>query len=287
MSADIFKTASEMAREGRYFAVATVIRVEGSSSAPPGSKAIIDVRGKLVAGWIGGGCAESAVRRCALECFESRRPRLIRLDLTDEVLGVGMPCGGIMDVYVEPVLPKPQLLIVGYGRIAEALSKIGALLDFSVTVDHPGAESADFPANTHLITGDYDLSEAPIGSDTFIVIVTQHKGDHIFLRRALSSEAPYIALVASRHRANLILEYLTSTGATTADLERVWAPAGLDIGSATPEEIALSVMSQIVAQRRRGSGRPLKHEPGTATDDAIADLVISECEIAGSYEPRP
>ena len=209
------------------------------------------------------------MRRCALECMETGTPQLITLDMTDELLGVGMPCGGIMEVYVEPVLPKPELLIVGHGRIAEALAKLGALINFLVTVDDPGAERSAFPDADRLITGDLDLSEPGIGRDTFIVIVTQHKGDHIFLRRALASEARYIALVASRHRANLVLEYLSATGSSAADLERVWAPAGLDIGAATPEEIALSIVSQMVALRRSGSAQPLKREP----------RVIRECEI--------
>jgi xanthine dehydrogenase accessory factor len=143
------------------------------------------------------------VRRQALQCIASERPQLITLDMTDELLGVGMPCGGIMDVYIEPVLPKPELLIVGHGRIAETLAALGSLVGFRMTGDDPGAERQSFPGADRLITDDLDLSAPAIGSQTYIVIATQHKGDHLSLKKALESKAAYIALVSSRHRAAL------------------------------------------------------------------------------------
>lgn len=277
MSIDLNKAAAELSAAGRPFAVATVVRVEGSSSAKPGSKAIIDSKGKLVGGWIGGGCAESAVRHHALKCMESEKPQIITLDMTDELLGVGMPCGGVMDVYIEPVMPKPELLIVGHGRIAETLAMLGSLTGFRVTVDDPAADRKSFPDADLLITDDLDLSKPSIGSHTFVVIATQHKGDHICLQKALESNASYIAMISSRHRAALVLDYLSATGISPEKLERVWAPAGLDIGASTPEEIALSVMSQMVALRRGGSAQPLKHKPGHTTEET-AMSVITECD---------
>ena len=101
--------------------------------------------GKLLLGWVGGGCAESAVRSEALMCIETERPRLITVDMTDEVLGVGMPCGGTMDIFIEPVLPKPELLIVGHGRIAETLAVLGDLMGFSITVNDPAADRSRIP----------------------------------------------------------------------------------------------------------------------------------------------
>ncbi|MGC1296442.1 MAG: XdhC family protein, partial [Alloacidobacterium sp.] len=118
MFSELYRKAAELASEGKSFAIATVVRVEGSSSAQRGSKAIIDPLGQLLLGWVGGGCAESAVRSEALKCIETEKPRLITVDMTDEELGVGMPCGGTMDIFIEPVLPQPELLIVGHGRIA-------------------------------------------------------------------------------------------------------------------------------------------------------------------------
>src|SRR5271170_2544514 len=124
MSSALYSRAVELAGQGKSFAVATVVRVEGSSSAKLGSKAIIDAHGKIVTGWVGGGCAESAVRNEALSCIELERSAFITLDMTDELIGVGMPCGGKMDVYIEAVLPQPELLILGHGRIAEVLANL-------------------------------------------------------------------------------------------------------------------------------------------------------------------
>ena len=180
----------------------------------------------MVMGWVGGGCAESAVRAEALKCIEQEKPQLITLDMQDELLGVGMPCGGLMDVYIEPVLPKPELLIVGHGRIAEALASLGTLLNFFVTVNDPAAEKQAFPTADRLVREDFDLSETPIDSRTFVVIATLHKNDHVWLQKALENEAAYVALIASAHRARLVLDYLLVAGAPAEKVERVWAPAG-------------------------------------------------------------
>jgi xanthine dehydrogenase accessory factor len=277
MADEFYSKAAELARQGKPFVTATIVRVEGSSSAKRGSRAIIDGQGKIVLGWVGGGCAESTVRHEALKCIELGRPELITLDMTDELLGVGMPCGGKMDVYIEPVLPQPELLIVGHGRIAEVLATIAQLLNFSVTVNDPAADRASFPHATRLVTEDFDLTETPIGSRTFVVIATLHKQDHLWLQKAVEGNAAYVALIASRHRAKLVLDYLVATGMPAEKLERVWAPAGLDLGAATPEEIALSIVSQMVALRRGGNVRALK-DSNHAVESTVADKVIHQCE---------
>src|ERR1700761_4683380 len=155
MFLDLYTKAAELAKQGQPFAIATVVRVEGSSSARRGSKAIIDSTGRVLAGWIGGGCAESAVRSESKLALETETPRLITVDMSDELLGVGMPCGGIMDIFIEPVLPKPELLIVGHGRIAETLAVLGDLMDFAITVNDPGAERSAFPQAQRLGTEDF------------------------------------------------------------------------------------------------------------------------------------
>src|SRR5215469_12078565 len=197
MSSEFYSKAADLAGQGKSFAVATVVRVEGSSSAKQGSKAIIDSQGKIILGWVGGGCAESAVRNEALKCIRLQTSELITLDLADELLGVGMPCGGKMEVYIEPVLPQPELLIVGHGRIAEVLAKIGHLMGFSVTVNDPGADRKSFPDADRILTEDFDLTETPIAPRTFVVIATMHKNDHVWLQKALEGNAAYVALIAS------------------------------------------------------------------------------------------
>jgi len=283
MSHELYARAGELAAQRRPFAVATVVRVEGSSSAKRGAKAIIDDQGKLIMGWVGGGCAESAVRSEALKCIRAEKPALISLDMQDEVLGVGMPCGGMMDVYIEPVVPQPELIIAGHGRIAETLASLGHLMNFSVTVHDPSAEKANFPTAQRIINRDFDVKEVTFGPRTFVVIATLHKNDHLWLQRALEGEAAYVALVASAHRSRLVLDYLLAEGIPAGKVERVWAPAGLDLGAATPEEIALSIMSQMVSVRRGSSVKPLKRSPhaeATASGEATAaaDKVIRQCE---------
>src|SRR6516165_4921083 len=276
MYPELYSKMAEMTAAGQSFAFATVVRVSGSSSAKQGSKAIIDCQGKIAGGWIGGGCAESAVRSEALKCIQQQRSRLITLDMTDELLGVGMPCGGKMDVYIEPVLPQPELLIVGHGRIAEVLATIAHLMNFSVTVNDPGVDRVAFPQATRIVTEDFDLTETPIDSRTFVVIATQHKQDHLWLQKALECNAAYISLIASRHRSRLVLDYLLATGMPVEKIERVWAPAGLDLGASTPEEIALSIVSQMVALRRGGSVKALKESDSTSKK-ATTDRVNHQC----------
>ena len=282
MSSDLYSKAADLASQRQAFAIATVVRVQGSSSAKRGSKALISQEGKILLGWVGGGCAESAVRTEALKCIQEERPELITLDLQDELLGVGMPCGGVMDVYIEPVVPRPELLVVGNGRIAETLAELGHLMNFSVIVSDPAATRESFPHAERIIDQDFDLTETPIDARTHVVIATLHKNDHLWLQKALKGEAAYVALIASRQRSRLVLDYLRLEGLTQEKIDRVWAPAGLDLGAATPEEIALSIVSHIVALRRGGSMTPLMLEslPTSAESTAPADkAVIRKCDI--------
>src|SRR5262249_10046817 len=153
-----YSKAAELCGQRRAFSVATVGRVEGSASAKPGSKALIDDSGKILLGWVGGGCAESAVRSQALRAIQQEKSQLISLNMQDEVLGVGMPCGGMMDVYIEPVVPQPTLLIAGHGRLAETLAALGHLMNFAVTVHDPSADPAAFPGAERVVVKDFNLA---------------------------------------------------------------------------------------------------------------------------------
>jgi xanthine dehydrogenase accessory factor len=204
---------------------------------------------------------------------------MITVDMSDEQLGVGMPCGGTMDIFIEPVLPKPELLIVGHGRIAETLATLGDMMGFTITVNDPGADRSSFPQAERLVTEDFDLTETPIGPKSFVVIATQHKRDHLWLEKALEGKAAYVALIASHHRAKLVLDYLRAGGVSEDKIATVYAPAGLHLGAATPEEIALSVMSQMVALRRGGHVQQIPgEETGLAGPGFEVDAVIRRCE---------
>lgn len=258
MAQDILEVMNQLRSTGKSYAVATVVETRGSVSAKTGSKAVIDHEGRVVAGWVGGGCAESTACEEALAALASGETNIIDIDLDDEMLGAGMPCGGHMRVYVEPVTPKPTLWIMGHGRVAESLCILGDLMGLSVVVNDPIVDWERYPAATRLITDDLDYAQLAPAPDDFVVIATQHKGDHESMLRALASKASYIALIASRKRARLVLDYLRQNGASEDDLDRVIAPSGLHLGARLPEEIALCVISEIVLVRRQGSGKPMK-----------------------------
>jgi xanthine dehydrogenase accessory factor len=266
MPRDVIDVIHELRASGKPFAVATVVETTGSVSARTSSKAVIDAQGRVVAGWVGGGCAESATRHQALKCLESGQPAMLEVDMDDEVLGAGMPCGGHMRVYVEPVTPRPTLWIMGHGRIAECLCSMADMLGLEVVVNDALADRERYPAASRLVTDDPDYAALTPAPGDFVVIATQHRGDHFSMRRALASRAGYIALIASRKRARLVLDYLRREGFGDQELDRVMAPCGLDLGARTPEEIALCVMSEIVLLRRGGSGArmrdKLRDEPG-------------------------
>lgn len=254
MSQEFFAIAHELSTKDEPFACALVVQTEGSSAAKPGAKAIITAKGELIWGWLGGDCLESSTISAAVEALKDGKPRLITIDLTDELSG--MPCGGRLWVYIEPVLPKPHLLVVGHGAIAESLAQFAQLLKFRVTVDDPLAAHGKF-SGCRIITDDADYSSLEITPHTYVVIATQHKSDHLAIKSALEKGARYIALIASRKRASLVLEYVRGYGFSKEQLRVIRSPAGLDVKAVTPEEIALSVMSEIVAIRRGGTGAPL------------------------------
>lgn len=266
MTRDIFDVLQELRASGKPFAVATVVETTGSVSAKTSSKAVIDGQGRVVAGWVGGGCAESTTCHAALQCIESGQTTMLEVDMNDEVLGAGMPCGGHMRVYVEPFLPRPTLWIMGHGRVAECLCSMADMLGLDVVVNDTLASRESFPAASRLVTNDSDYAALSPGPADFVVVATQHKGDHNSVKRALASDVGYIAVIASRKRSRLVLDDLRREGLGEQDLDRVMAPCGLDLGASTPEEIALCVMSEIVMVRRGGSGMrlrdKLRDEPG-------------------------
>jgi xanthine dehydrogenase accessory factor len=159
-----------------------------------------------------------------------------------------------MRVFVEPVLPRPMLWITGHGRIAEVLCSMSDLVGLDVVVTDPMAVPARFPAASRLVTDDLDYSRFAPAPEDFVAIASQHKGDHLSMRKALASGSRYIALIASRRRSRLVMDSLRRDGVSESELARVSAPAGIDLGARTPEEVALCIMSEIVLLRRGGSG---------------------------------
>ena len=264
---DVLRIAAGLTAARRPFVFAIVVETQGSTSARAGAKAVFDAEGNVLAGWVGGGCAESTIAHATIECLETEAPQIVDVDLDDEVLGAGMPCGGRMRVYVEPVVPRPTLWILGHGRVAECLCHLGALMSFNVVVDDVMASPDRYPDASRVIVDDSDYSALTPASSDFVIIATQHRGDHESLRRLLASDLGYIALIASRKRTGLVIDYLRDVGFQQGDIDRIRAPAGIEIGARTAEEIALSVISEVVLVRRsRAAPRRLEN---TADKDSV------------------
>jgi xanthine dehydrogenase accessory factor len=254
---EFLRKAADLRSRGERFAFATVVRFDGSASGKPGDKAIIYPDGRIW-GWIGGGCTQPAVIKEALKCMEDGEPRFVRISppprpkSEPRIVAYTMTChsGGTLDVYIEPVLPKPQLVIFGRSQVARYLAKLGSAMDFSVTVLAKGANRDDFPS-VDMIQGSMELPVDRSMAKAYVVVSTQGDADEEALEAALRTDARYVAFVASRTKAQKVFEYLSAEGITSDQLGRVHSPAGLQIGAVTPEEIALSILAEIVQIRRR------------------------------------
>ena len=246
MADGLLALAAELQRAGEPFALATVVRCEAPTSAKPGAKALIREDGS-VQGWVGGACAEPVVAREALRAIRDGRPRLIGLygeggrvpGRIEGMLEFGMTChsGGTLEIYVEPYLPKPVLVLVGHGPVVETLATLGRAADFAVSALTPDALPAE-------------VERLLITSRASVVVATHADSDEEVLERVLRTDAGYVSLVASRRRAGVILEALRARGVPPDRVGRLKAPAGLDIGAVTPQEIAVSILAEIIQQRR-------------------------------------
>jgi xanthine dehydrogenase accessory factor len=252
---------------GEPFAIATVVRTVSLTAAKAGAKAVIRRDGSMSAGWIGGGCARTAVLKAARASLEDGKPRLVSVQPGDALQEQGVSAGemkdgiefarnmcpsqGTMDVFVEPVLPRPELLICGATPVAVALADLGRRLGFLVSVAAPADEHARFGAIDIAIAG-YDLSSL-LPAERYIVIATQGRGDEAALAAALAAPARQVAFVGSHRKAAALRQSLAAKGIAPEKLAALHSPAGLDIGAVTPEEIALCILAEIVECRRRGA----------------------------------
>ena len=266
MKDDPLSQAVELRAKGEAFVFATVVACRRPTSAYVGAKAIIGSDGAF-SGWVGGSCAQPIVVREALKALEDGAPRLLRISpdpppsdqALEGVLYFDMPCQsqGALEVYIEPFLPRPELLIVGETPLAQALARAGTLMDFAVCVSDPGATPERFPDAEVLLDG---LEQVParLGPDSYVVVATQGQYDEQALAAALQGETAYVGLVASRKRAETVFQYLRDEGINSEAVSRVRCPAGLDLGGVTPAEIALSIAAEILQVRRQGPKRPGK-----------------------------
>ncbi|MGE5203958.1 MAG: XdhC family protein [Acidobacteriota bacterium] len=261
---DILDAISSRKAQRQPFALATVVRTVAATAAKAGAKAVILPDGTISEGWIGGGCARAAVLKAAREALADGKPRLVSIQPPDALQDQGIPAGeerngvrfaknmcpsqGTMDIFVEPVLPRPQLVICGASPVAIAIADLGRRVGFDITVCAPAGDQAAFGDVERRIEG-YALPVMESGA-RFIVVSTQGRNDEAALQAALSVEADYVAFVGSRKKADALKEALAERGFASESLAKLKAPAGLDLGAITPEEIAVSIIAEIVAGRR-------------------------------------
>ena len=285
MSRSIFARAAELQADGRPFAVATVVAVRKPTSARPGASGIIHPDG-TIEGWVGGSCAQPVVVREALRALADGQPRLLRLSRdgpgegrrADGVIELVMTChsGGTLEIYVEPHVPVAQLWVVGTTPIAGALAHLGAAAGWRVTVIDPIAEADAFPG-AERVHASADIRGLDPNASPYVVVASQGIWDEEAVGLALTREASYVGLVASPTRAGVVREWLREE--TTVGDDRIAAlraPAGLDLGAETAEEIAISILAELV-QVRRGRA-DFVASPGPAT-------VAGAIPPAISYEP--
>jgi xanthine dehydrogenase accessory factor len=271
---DILELISTMKQKGEAFALATVVRTVAATAAKAGAKAIIRADGTVSEGWIGGGCAGAAVLKAAREAIADGCSRLVSVQPPDVLQEKGIAAGdeqagirfaknmcpsqGTMDVFVEPVLPQPQIVVCGSSPVAVAIADLGRRVGFAITACVPAAEQAAFAEADRRIEG-YALPVDEPGA-RFIVVSTQGRGDEAALQAALSVGAAYVAFVGSRKKADALRKRLVERGIAPERLARLKAPAGLDLGAITPDEIAVSILAEIIAARRstqpRGAAAP-------------------------------
>jgi len=264
LTGDLVSLINRLQNESEPFVLATVVRTISVTAAKAGAKAVIARDGTVAAGWIGGGCARAAVIKAAKAAFEDGETRLISIQPEellaergvapgDEREGVQFarnmcPSQGTMDIFIEPVLPRPALVIFGASPVAQALAAQGPTIGFDITVYAPVEDLEAVRTPARLVEG---FSHGPSGKgETFIIVSTQGRGDLAALEAALTIPARHIGFVGSRRKLAALKHKLADKGVSANNLEQVKGPAGLDLGAITPEEIALSILAELLLVRR-------------------------------------
>ncbi len=254
---DVYEEIVKLRREGRKGAVATIVNVRGSIPSFETAKMLVRDDGSLV-GTIGGGCVEAEVWQAAREVMESEKPRTLTFNLnSNPKYDSGLVCGGTLDIFVEPVVPVPQLYLFGAGHVSLSVYKVARMAGFAVHVVDDRETYANrerFPEAEEIHADDFEQVMARLspGENAYLVIVTRgHKDDMRVLRWAVEQPARYIGMIGSQRKVLAIYKELEKEGIARARLERVHAPMGLDIGAITPEEIAVSIVAEMVGVRRQ------------------------------------
>jgi xanthine dehydrogenase accessory factor len=246
------ENTQELSKNNEPFAIAMVVRREAPSSGKTGDKAVINKFGEL-SGWIGGGCVKSIIIKEAEDAMKSGKPRLVKIGNAlpaakqEGIIEYKMTCHseGTVEIYIEPVLPAPHLLVMGNSAIARALIKSGRTAGYRVTAVAPDAKPGSFEKVDELIT-QLNLQQVKTNNASFIVVATQGEQDETALEQALSKPAAYVGFVSSRKKKARVLAYLEQSGQDKKKVERIHSPAGIDINAKTPEQVAISILAEII-----------------------------------------
>jgi xanthine dehydrogenase accessory factor len=268
----VLEEAALRQAKGQTFALATVVRTVSVTAAKAGAKALIGPDGSIEEGWIGGGCARAAVVKAARQCMADGRSRLVSIAPKDALAELGAAAGeerggvfyaknscpsqGTMDIFVEPVLPSPRLLILGASPVAVALARLAPSMGFDVTVAAAPEEHERFDSGVSRLVSLSPPKET--GDDAYVVVSTQGPGDRAALKSTAGMDARYRAFVGSRRKAETLKRELASEGIPEEALAAIKAPAGLDISAISADEIALSILAEMVAVRRRPERRSME-----------------------------
>ena len=253
---DIFEEIVRLRREGSKAALATVVKWLGSTPRRDNAKMLVFEDGSTM-GSIGGGSTEAEVVEEACRVLKTEQASLTKFTLTqEEAAEDGLICGGTVEVFVEPILPDPSLLLMGGGHLAQAIAEAAQEVEFKVSVADDRASFANrerFPGAQKTIVAPFEegLDSMNVTENSFILIVTRGHGyDQVVLEKAIQTPARYIGLVGSRRKIRIILKNLLEKGVPPEAFSRLYAPIGLEIGSETPQEIAVSVVAELIALRK-------------------------------------
>ena len=252
---DIFEEILRMRRAGRRGALATIVHTNGSIPSFESSRMLVRDDGSI-AGTIGGGCVEAEVWAAAKEVMEAEQPRKMIFNLNhDADYDAGLICGGTLEVFVEPILPQPTLYIFGAGHVSLAVSRIASEAGFAIAVIDDRESFANverFPMASEVHTSYADSFEKihPNSSSYLLIVTRGHKDDMRVLAWAVNTDARYIGMIGSKRKVLSVYKALEKEGYAPEKFERVHAPVGLDIGALSPEEIAVSIVAELIAVRR-------------------------------------
>jgi xanthine dehydrogenase accessory factor len=260
---DIFEEIVRMRRAGQRGALATIVHTNGSIPSYESSRMLVRDDGSI-AGTVGGGCVEAEVWAAAKEVIQQEQPRKMTFNLNNEAAyDSGLICGGTLEIFVEPILPMPMVYLFGGGHVSTAVARVAHQAGFGVSIvdDRESFANAQrFPMASEIYTSYQEAFEklAPNASSFLVIVTRGHKDDMRVLAWAVKTEARYVGMIGSKRKVISVYRALEKEGYTLEQFERVHAPVGLDIGALTPEEIAVSIVAELIAVRRNAGTLPHK-----------------------------